>query len=275
MSLTGIWGLPYVDLEPFVDLGALAALDREICHGLIKLTPEYTGGSHRSMGIVPAAFLQSCGQDYNEVIRSMSKQEFIEFVALGDDPAAVDPNDEERPEFGEERDVPINRQQMMFLKYRYGVYFPWKVYVELVPGGRWVDKSDARGKTFTEQAKKLFPRTVAFIRTLPFESIGSVKLLGLEANDHGTCHQDANPAEKTDVDHFITLCPRGNKRLFLWDDEKQEKLEIRKRAYWFNDSDYHGVEADLFFRYSIRVDGTFRPSFLQLLEQRYNQHREV
>ena len=37
------------------------------------------------------------------------------------------------------------------------------------------------------------------------------------------------------------------------------------RAYWFNDMDYHGVLADPFFRYSVRVDGVFAPGFVETL----------
>ncbi len=44
-------------------------------------------------------------------------------------------------------------------------------------------------------------------------------------------------------------------------------MTLRTRAYWFNDGDYHGVEADPFFRYSVRVDGFFRPEFLQHLRR--------
>ena len=93
--------------------------------------------------------------------------------------------------------------------------------------------------------------------------------MGLEANDHGTVHRDGVPGRETrSVDHFITFCPRGDKRLFLWDEETQaEDRTCRGRAYWFNDSDYHGVDADPFFRYSIRVDGVFRPDFLATLER--------
>ena len=96
------------------------------------------------------------------------------------DPAAIDPKRQQELEFGEERDIPLSRRQMLFLKYRHGVYFPWKVYVELMPGGRWDDKSDPAGKHFTREAMKLFPRTIAFIKSLPFEYLGSVKLLGLD-----------------------------------------------------------------------------------------------
>ncbi len=38
------------------------------------------------------------------------------------------------------------------------------------------------------------------------------------------------------------------------------------RAYFFNNRDYHGVEADPTFRYTLRVDGTFRQDVLDALD---------
>ncbi len=116
-------------------------------------------------------------------------------------------------------------------------------------------------------ARLYFPQTVAFVQRLPFEHSGRCNLMGLESNDHGTVHRDGEPEEKTKVDQFITFCPRGNKRLYLWDEEARSKTPVTGRAYWFNDSDYHGVDADPFFRYSIRVDGVFRPGFLKRLQR--------
>jgi len=98
---------------------------------------------------------------------------------------------------------------------------------------------------------------------LPFTEVGRCILLGLEANDHGTVHRDGDPDEKPEIDHFIVFCPRKNKRLFLWDEEARRRHFINSQIYWFNDSDYHGVAADHFFRYSIRVDGYSRPDFLE------------
>ena len=43
---------------------------------------------------------------------------------------------------------------------------------------------------------------------------------------------------------------------------------VDSRAYWFNDMDYHGVLADPFFRYSIRIDGTFTRAFERELRAR-------
>ena len=97
------------------------------------------------------------------------------------------------------------------------------------------------------------------------ETKGSIEgdVMGLDANDHGTVHRDGVPEEKPDADHFITFVPGGKKRLFLWDEQVKTKTPVDARAYWFNDSDFHGVEADPFFRYSIRVDGIFSDEFLE------------
>jgi hypothetical protein len=97
--------------------------------------------------------------------------------------------------------------------------------------------------------------------------------MGLEANDHGTVHRDGEPEVKRHVDHFITFCPRGDKRLFLWDEDEQIEHFVPSRVYWFNDSSYHGVASDPFFRYSIRVDGVFQPEFLARLQRDANARR--
>ena len=47
----------------------------------------------------------------------------------------------------------------------------------------------------------------------------------------------------------------------------RERIEASSRSYWFNDMDYHGVEPDPVFRYSIRVGGAFERQFVKQLEQ--------
>ena len=265
--IRGVFGRPYVDLEPYVDLDALDALDDEIAVGLAEVPVDYTGGSHRSMEIMPASRAAEAHVDYGEVIAKMTADAYATFRSLASEPTAF-PGESNRlgATFGEERDHPLSRRQMLWLEYRFGVYFPWKVYLEMIPNRTWEDKSDPDGKAFTRMAQTFFPKTIAFVKSLPFTHIGRCNLMGLASNDHGTVHRDGDPASKKSVDHFITFCPRGDKRLFLWDEEQQQKVDVRGRAYWFDDSDYHGVEADPFFRYSIRVDGVFRPELLARLE---------
>ncbi len=90
-------------------------------------------------------------------------------------------------------------------------------------------------------------------------------IFGLEPNDHAPLHRDTEPGQALGIAQSISLCPRGDKRFFLQNDARDEPLVVNARAYWFNDIDYHGVLADSFFRYSIRVDGVFAPGFVEML----------
>ena len=189
--LGGIFGRPFVDLEPYVDVGELAALDDEISLGLTEVAVGYTGGSHKSMGIVPPSAAHDPYADYGQVIARMTRAEFARFVALSDTPEAFDLDRRAEYEFGEERPWPLSRRQMLYLEYRHGVYFPWKVYYELIPNLSWEERAASDGKAFTDEARRVFPRTVAFIERLPFAELGRCNLLGLQSNDHGTIHRDA------------------------------------------------------------------------------------
>jgi hypothetical protein len=268
MAVLGIQGHPFIDLERYVDLEALQALDDEIAYALTEVPLEYTGGSHKTMGIVPPSLADEPYVDYGQTIRRFSRAEFETFISLSDTPGEFDVDRFRDYRFGEEQDWPLSRKQMLFLKFKYGVYFPWQVFYEMIPTLNWEDKANGEGKDFTPQAKQHFPRLVAFVKKLPFAVIGRCNILGLEANHHGTVHQDGDPEDAT-AEHFITLCPKKNKRLFLWDEEKRQKTFVVSRAYWFNDHGYHGVEADPYFRYSIRVDGMFREDFMARLRRDY------
>lgn len=264
-GLRGLWGRPYVPLDRYVDTEALAALHDEVCLGIAQMPVDYTGGSHRAMGIMPPGREPEALVDYAEVIRGLDGPGFETFRSLADDPEAIDSAARAEDLFGEERAIPLSRRQMLWLKYRHRVYFPWKVYVEMIPNRWWDGKADPAGKRFTRLAETLLPRTVAFARSLPFKHIGRCNIMGLEAHDHGTVHRDGDPAAQESPDHFITVCPVEGKRLYLWDDQRHERVPVTGRAYWFNDFDYHGVDADPFFRYSIRVDGVFTDDFLAAL----------
>ena len=264
MPIRGIFGHPYAPLDGLLDLGALGEVHEEICLALTQVPTGYTGGSHRSMGIAPPSLAKDALVDYGEVIRALGPADFETFRALSDDPAAIDPAARTSLEFGEERAIPLSRRQMLWLEIRHGVYFPWKAYVELIPNRTWGEKTDAAGKDFTRLARTFFPKTIAFVKSLPFASIGRCNVMGLAAHDHGTVHRDGEPDEQPEdgADPFVTFCPAANKRLFLWDEDAKTKTYVEGRAYWFNDHDYHGVDADPFFRYSVRVDGRFTPEFL-------------
>jgi len=72
-------------------------------------------------------------------------------------------------------------------------------------------------------------------------------------------------------DPFLTICPAGDKRLYVLDTASGGRIPVEGRVVWFNDHDYHGVHADPFFRYSVRVDGAFTPAFRETLVARYGR----
>jgi Rieske 2Fe-2S family protein len=143
------------------------------------------------------------------------------------------------------------------------VYFPWKITYHFVENERWEDKHSGEGKGFSNETRTMFPRTTALIRSLPFVEIGRALLFGLEAYAHAPAHRDSEPGVAETIAQSISLCPRKNKRFFLETPDRSARAYTATRAYWFNDMDYHGVAADPFFRYSIRVDGVLEPAFLK------------
>jgi hypothetical protein len=263
--LCGIWGHPYVDLWTLLDTSDFAAIDEEIALGLPRVEPTYTGGTLKWMGVT-APWVDEDPQDpYADamrVIETMSREEFLRFVSFGPEPERFDPDRRAEYRFGDETEDPLTRAQMLYLKYRHGVYFPWKVCYHFLENDRWEDKHSGEGKDFLAEAREVFPRTVRFIESLPFKEIGRAVLFGVEANDHAPAHRDSEPGKALAIAQSISFDPRGNKRFYVCDPAGENKTVIEAPIYWFNDMDYHGVDPDPFFRYSIRVDGTFEPSWV-------------
>jgi hypothetical protein len=263
--LWGLFGQPYADLGGVLDLSMLPAIDAEISRGLAHVESTYTGGTLKWMRVVAPWAMEDGYKDAMHVIESLPDAELEVFFSLADDPAALRVEDRRRLHFGDETEHPLNRAQERWLAYRHGVYFPWKVCYHLLENDRWEDKHSGAGKTFGEEAREVFPETVRFLEDLPFSEIGRAVIFGLEPNDHAPAHRDSEPGAALSIAQSISLCPRGDKRFYLQNDARDEPLVVEARAYWFNDMDYHGVLADPFFRYSVRVDGRFKPGFVERL----------
>jgi Rieske 2Fe-2S family protein len=266
--LWGIFGQPFLDLGGVLDLSALGALDVEILKGLSQVETTYTGGTLKWMGVVAPWVLDDPYLDAMSVIESLADDELQAFFSLAKDPRQFRLSDRARYRFGDETDHPFTRAQERWLSYRHGAYFPWKVCYHLLENDRWEDKHSGAGKRFDDAARELFPETIRFLEALPFSEIGRAVIFGLEPNDHAPLHRDTEPGTALTIPQSISLCPRADKRFFLQNDERDAPLVVDARAYWFNDMDYHGVLADPFFRYSIRVDGVFVPGFVEKLRKR-------
>jgi hypothetical protein len=263
VALHGVHGQPYLDLTALLDLSELGVVHAEICHGLAQVPAKYTGGSHRSMQIVPTSRACDVPCDFGEVIAAMTTAEYAAFRQLADNPADF-PQAQLGATFGEERTNPLSQAQLRLLEVQYGVYFPWKTFIELMPAARWEEKTQTTGR-FTWEAETFFPVTLRFLRALPLTHIGRASILGLASFDHGTVHRDGDDDSAATPSEFIMVCLAANKQLVLWDDAEAIETTVCSRAYWFNDADYHGVRSAPHFRYSLRVDGPFTELFRRQL----------
>jgi hypothetical protein len=262
----GIFGEPFLDLESVLDLSPLDAIDAEVSRGLAQVETAYTGGTLKWMGVVAPWAMEDAYLDAMHVIEGLPDEELAVFFSLADDPSALRLSERASYKFGDETDHPFSRAQERWLAYRHRVYFPWKVCYHLLENDRWEDKHSGAGKDFGGEAREVFSETVRYLEALPFAEIGRAVIFGLEPNDHAPLHRDTEPGTALAVAQSISLCPRGHKRFYLQNDAEDEPLVIGARAYWFNDMDYHGVLADPFFRYSIRVDGVFQEGFAESLQ---------
>lgn len=248
-------------------------MDAEISRGLVHVETSYTGGSLKWMGVVAPWQMEDGYLDYMHVIEAFDETEFLELVALADEPGQFEAGRRAEYKFGDETEHPLNRAQMRWLSIRHGVYFPWKVCYHLLENDRWDDKHSGQGKAFSDEAREVFPRTLEMVASLPFQEMGRVVIFGLEPNDHAPLHRDTEPGRALGVAQSISIDPRGTKRFYLANSEDAEPTVVDSRVYWFNDMDYHGVLADPFFRYSMRVDGVFQRSFVRDLERTFHSDK--
>ena len=144
-----------------------------------------------------------------------------------------------------------------------GAVIPW-FYGCYLKMNTFVNKTKDTGR-WTDNAKR-FPNVVKYLETLPFKNIGRVLFFTTYPNAGVAIHRDSIVAEHKD--HNINLFFSGGWRpSFIWDEKKKEKVYLEKgaRSYFFNNRDYHGVDPEHNYRYTLRVDGTFTDEFCERL----------
>ncbi len=259
LELNGVFGRPYIDLEGAVDTGDFEAIDDEIALGLCLTDPGFCGAGLRSLGWATSSHPEPAYVDAEEVIAGFGPDELDRFIALADDPDAFLAARRVGHRPGDASEHCFGRRQMLYLKHRHGVHFPWSVaYPMLAPEGG----PPGAGRDFSDEARRLFPHTVRFVRRLPFVTITRCVVYGLDPDHRGPTHRDCAGDEPGLREHIIFV-PGRPKHYFLWSERARRKLPVESRVFWFNDRDYHGVEPAPWFRYSIEVDGALDPDFVR------------
>jgi len=127
----------------------------------------------------------------------------------------------------------------------FGLYLKENNFYKKTQGGQWAE------------AAKDFPMLVEYLHSLPFKDIGRVLFFTTFPGAPVIAHRDAEVTAHKD--HNINLFFTKSRPSYIWDEVKKEKtyLEPNALSYFFNNRDYHGVDPENAFRYTLRVDGTF------------------
>jgi hypothetical protein len=151
-------------------------------------------------------------------------------------------------------------------KYAYfamGAVIPWFFACYLKHGD--FNNKTKQNENWTENAK-YFPKLIEYIKTLPFKEVGRIMFFTAYPNAGVVTHRDSIVAEHKD--HNINLFfDSGWRPSFIWDEKTKEKVYLPEgaRSYYFNNRDYHGVDPEPVFRYTVRIDGTFTDEMCEKL----------
>lgn len=238
----GVNHLPMVNMDKYIDHSQDEELHRECCIGLAK-----SNGYQMSMfwgALPPEVRNEYEGRDsWSEMIRYLDQYDPTGYhrASLEEIVATSEPKD----------------RVVRIYKYAYfamGAIVPWFFDLHLKTNsfagkgqlGQWTPVSEH------------FPKLKAYLETLPFKSIGRVLFFTSYPNAGVAIHRDSfvEPHRDHNINLFFT---GGDRKSFIWDAQKKEKiyLESGARSYFFNNRDYHGVDPEPRFRYTLRIDGVF------------------
>jgi hypothetical protein len=151
-------------------------------------------------------------------------------------------------------------QRRKYLFYKNKIIQPWNFIFVLKPN------------KFQNKTKNVLPwenfvdldftYTKKCIEKLPLKEIGRVVIYASWPNNPVPPHRDG-PIE-SHKDHHININPGGYRPVYVYDSINDTKyyLDRNIKMYAFNVRDYHGVDAQSKFSYTLRIDGEYNQDIL-------------
>lgn len=258
--IRGINGLPYIDLEPFLDMKEFQNLQPEIIRGFAEARHHAKEGTWMAPGFT---FEQSS----YKISWKPIYQALTEYLELPDD----DPIKKGGWDlYCNIKDHQTRNKFTRYLKMAMGAYDPY-IYYFLWEEGSWDDRTAPRKLTPEAQ---YFPNTVKWVESTIdqeiFEHIGRVIFFHCEHDGIPFEHRDLDAKNGMNVmfphrNEFIHIRPNTKKAFYIWDPENKNKTYINTRAAWWNDQDWHGGEKIIEQSYGLRIDGKFTDKFRKLI----------
>lgn len=240
-----------VNFDPYIDTSMNQELHLEACIGLARIKEMRTAMVY---GSIPPEEEQRLGGNkcWSEILMNLDQH---------------DPTGQHRKAI--EYIISQEKENTLKAVYKYVYYamggmIPWFFTVYL-KNNDFRTKTQSKDDNWTPEAD-YFPKIVEYIKTLPFKSIGRVLFFTTFPGSAVPIHRDSIVAEHSD--HNINLFFCKGRPSFVWDSINKKKIYLDQSAtsYFFNNRDYHGVDAESEFRYTVRVDGTFTDEICDKLD---------
>lgn len=243
----GVNGQHFVDMEPYLDTSKFAELHMEIVLGL-----SYVDKFDLSFitGEIPPERRDDYAGMYleSEILSNLDR---------------FDKNGEHRRNM---KDMTV-QQRRRYCYLALGALSPWY-------GTCYLKRNDFSKKTVQPEVdiwtkdSQYFPKLISYIESLKgtiFSEIGRVMFFISYPLNPVVVHRDYSQTRHKD--HCINFFFNKGRPSFIYDERSEKRYYLAPdcRAYFFNNRDFHGVDAESEMRYTLRVDGTFTPSFSEKL----------
>jgi len=230
----GCNNIPLVNMDKYIDHSMDSELHTECLIGLARSESYYK--QSMIFGDVPP----SSGVSWTNIIKNLDR-----YDPTGTHRTALEKLLNEDKSF---------KSAYRYIYYGMGAAIPWFFGLYLKDNGFFEKTS---GGTFTNSATQ-FPLLMEYMKTLPFKNIGRVLFFCTYPGAGVITHRDAHMTDHKD--HNINLFFEGGSRpSYVYDEVHDKKIYLQEgaRSYFFNNRDYHGVDPEPSFRYTLRIDGTF------------------
>lgn len=255
--IRGFENLPYIDLDPFLDIEGFKNLNAEICRGMAQARPFAKEGTW-----MPAGFdlkdMSYIG-NWKPVYKAFEEYQALE----ADNPIRIEGDKIFPTDF---TNYAQRNQFVRYLKSAMGAHDPYTYYVLQEEGTNMKDRG-AEQRAATEESA-YFPGVMSWIAQLQEKSIvehvGRVMFFVSEASSRPFEHRDLDPEVKDYTDHnieFIHIRPNTKRGFYIWDPEHKRKHYVNSHACFFNDQDWHGGEFSMEQEYGLRIDCKFTQEF--------------
>lgn len=255
--IRGFENLPYIDLDPFLDISGFQTLHAEIASGMAQAREYAKEGTWMKPGF------DFDDMSYISNWKPVYKA-FEEYQQLEDnDPIRIEGNKIFPKDFSD------YKQRNIFVRYlstTLGAHDPYIYYVLREEGTNMKDRGKEERQETPEA--KYFPSVMQWVDKLKedniVEHVGRVIFFVSASSSKPFEHRDLDADTQDYTNHnieFIHIRPSTKRGFYIWDPEHKRKHYVNSHACFFNDQDWHGGEFSMEQEYGLRIDCKFTQEF--------------